>query len=638
VKVTDSLSNTATTGQQNIVVSLGCSSNCTISGNVSGPANSGVTIALSGGPTSKPNTTTDSSGNYSFTGLAGGTYTVTPALGGYTFSPSAPQVLTSASTTTQNFTETSTLASFKVTGTLKYAGGKTGRTFIRVFSSNSCQGGGCSGAAGTSLATAPSSTGTSYTVRGLQNGTYIVLAEIDSLGNGTPNSSNAWGSSGTITVSSSDFSGANITLTDPATPTPVAPSGLTIAPGATFALVQYNQNNSNALQDNNGREIATSYKVYWGTDVNATNGAGSPATFAAHGTNSDKSYIVRNLASGTWYFKMSALVGTTESAASTPVKAVLAAGTGAFTVSGAVTFPGTATGPLYVGLFDGQNSVIYGKEILTPYSSGVTYSITGVPAGNYQAFAIVDQNNNGLIESSDISNVSNNNGGPPALTVSGNITSNNIALTSAVSTMVVTTNHQQSNGSNDSYGINFNLSWGTKRPVAMTLISGPNAALPWDMTVDSNNGFGIGLQNGAVPLVGDTYQFTGTYSDGSALNLTATVTAVLNSFAQSMAMQTTSLGSVTVPLLTWVTPVSTPSPYTYQVGLNATSGSVNVNWNDHGGKNSNGLPSGTTSVLFNADGSANVSSLPTSTNYNWFVQVQDDIGNSSQENQAYDIP
>jgi len=301
----------------------------------------------------------------------------------------------------------------------------------------------------------------------------------------------------------------------------VAPSGLTIAPGDTFALVQYNQNNSNALQDNNGREIATSYKVYWGTDVNATNGAGSPATFTAHGTNNDKSYIVRNLAPGTWYFKMSALVGNTESAASTPVQAALAAGTGAFTVSGAVTFPGTATGPLYVGLFDGKNSVIYGKEIPTPFSSGVTYSITGVPAGNYQAFAIIDQNNNGLIEPGDISNVSSNHGGPPPLTVSGNIANNNIALTSAVSTMDVTTNHQQFNGSNDSYGINFNLSWGTKRPVAMTLISGPNEALPWDMTVDSSNGIGTGLPNGVVPVAGDTYQFQMTFSDGSCLLYTS---------------------------------------------------------------------------------------------------------------------
>jgi hypothetical protein len=105
-----------------------------------------------------------------------------------------------------------------------------------------------------------------------------------------------------------------------------------------------------------------------------------------------------------------------------------------------------------------------------------------------------------------------------------------------------------------------------------------------------------------------------------------------------MTAQTTSPGSVTVPLFTWVTPASTPSPYTYFVGLYSTSGSTNVNWNDYGGNNSNGIPAGTTSVLFNADSSASVSSLPTATSYQWYVGVQDSNGNSSQEATSYNIP
>ena len=87
----------------------------------------------------------------------------------------------------------------------------------------------------------------------------------------------------------------------------------------------------------------------------------------------------------------------------------------------------------------------------------------------------------------------------------------------------------------------------------MTLISGPNVSVPWAVSVDSNNGSFINL-NGAIPNVGDTYQFTGTYSDGSALSLTASVTAVLNSFVTGMTVQTTSPGSVTVPQFNWVTP------------------------------------------------------------------------------------
>ncbi len=426
----------------------------------------------------------------------------------------------------------------------------------------------------------------------------------------------------------------------------MAPSGLAIAPGSTFALVQYNQGNSNGLRDNNGREIDTAYRVYWGTDVNATNGTGSPATFAAHGTN-DRNYVVRNLTPGTTYFfKMTGLVGATESLPSSIVSAVVANGTGPFTISGTVTFPGTATGPLYVGLFN--NTTIYGKEILTPFASPVSYSITGVPAGNYQAFAIVDQNNNGLIEPSDISNVNNNRGGPPPLTVSGNMT-NNITLTTAVSTISITTDHQQTNfiAANDHYNLNLGISWGTKRPVAMTLLSGPNVPVPWDMPVDTNSNEFVSLPMGAAPLVGDTYQFQVTFSDATTQTMPGLVTAVLNSFPPnpSMAMNSPVAGTATVPVLNWGTPASTPSPYTYFVGLyNITNGpAVNVNWNDYGGHNSNGIASGTTSVPFNQDGSAtnngsSISSLPTGTHYQWFVGVQDANGNSSSETVEYDIP
>ncbi len=58
----------------------------TLSGTVS-PISNGmaVTISLSGAATST--TTTDSSGNYVFSGLKNGSYTVTPAKTGFTFTP-----------------------------------------------------------------------------------------------------------------------------------------------------------------------------------------------------------------------------------------------------------------------------------------------------------------------------------------------------------------------------------------------------------------------------------------------------------------------------------------------------------------------------------------------------------------------
>lgn len=58
-----------------------------ISGAISGAGGPGATVGLSGAATAS--TTADGSGNYSFSGLSNGSYTVTPSKTGYTFSPSS---------------------------------------------------------------------------------------------------------------------------------------------------------------------------------------------------------------------------------------------------------------------------------------------------------------------------------------------------------------------------------------------------------------------------------------------------------------------------------------------------------------------------------------------------------------------
>ena len=70
-----------------------------ISGTVTGAAN--VTIDLTGAATAS--TSTDTSGNYSFTGLGNGSYTVTPVKSLYIFAPSNATVSVSANVTGVNF-------------------------------------------------------------------------------------------------------------------------------------------------------------------------------------------------------------------------------------------------------------------------------------------------------------------------------------------------------------------------------------------------------------------------------------------------------------------------------------------------------------------------------------------------------
>lgn len=78
----------------------------TISGTISpSSGGSGSTLTLSG-PTAG-STTADASGNYFFTGLANGTYVVSPTHSGYTFSPSLQTVtINGANAAGVNFTTT----------------------------------------------------------------------------------------------------------------------------------------------------------------------------------------------------------------------------------------------------------------------------------------------------------------------------------------------------------------------------------------------------------------------------------------------------------------------------------------------------------------------------------------------------
>jgi hypothetical protein len=89
-----------------------------ISGSVSGPALVGVTINLTGAATGS--TSTDVNGNYSFTALPTGSYTVAPSLAGFVFSPASSAVtISGANVSVNNFAETaSAAASSSLSGTV----------------------------------------------------------------------------------------------------------------------------------------------------------------------------------------------------------------------------------------------------------------------------------------------------------------------------------------------------------------------------------------------------------------------------------------------------------------------------------------------------------------------------------------
>ncbi|MCX5849761.1 MAG: carboxypeptidase-like regulatory domain-containing protein [Deltaproteobacteria bacterium] len=132
-----------------------------ISGTVSGDTIAGVTITLSGGTSGTAITTTDGSGNYSFSGLLPGGYTVTPSKTGYTFTlASLSPTITSANIPGQNFTSSVVGGTFiySISGTV--SGAVTSGVTINL--------------TGAATATATTGGGGTYSFPNLANGAYTV--------------------------------------------------------------------------------------------------------------------------------------------------------------------------------------------------------------------------------------------------------------------------------------------------------------------------------------------------------------------------------------------------------------------------------------------------------------------------------
>jgi hypothetical protein len=114
-----------------VFISTGCSHHghsstptYNISGTVSGVIQQGVIITLTGA--SSEITTTDASGNYSFTNLQNGSYTVAPTHTGHVFTP-ASQVITINGTNQTAINFTSAISAeditYSISGTVAVSGG-----------------------------------------------------------------------------------------------------------------------------------------------------------------------------------------------------------------------------------------------------------------------------------------------------------------------------------------------------------------------------------------------------------------------------------------------------------------------------------------------------------------------------------
>jgi hypothetical protein len=164
------------------------SSEHTINGTVGGDVQAGVTITLSGD--SSATTTTDTGGNYSFTGLSNGSYAVTPSLSVYSFTPTSQNIIVAdADETGVDFTAVEIIYTYSVNGTV---GGDVQAGVTITLS-------------GDSSATTTTGTGGNYSFTGLLNGSYTVTPSLSDY-SFTPTSE-------IVTISDADDTGVDFAAT-----------------------------------------------------------------------------------------------------------------------------------------------------------------------------------------------------------------------------------------------------------------------------------------------------------------------------------------------------------------------------------------------------------------------------------------
>ena len=655
VKVTDSIGSTQTVSYtvavyrtSQITGQISLSATCG-TGSVAVPT---ITVKLlsSPGNTVVATTTTDSSGNFTFPSVLAGTYTLSPSITGPSslFYP-ATQSVTLANTDANGVGFTVSLG-YTVSGTVNYSGANTGQIYLALVPATPCGAGG----EGTSIFTPGS-----FAIRGVPPGNYNLQAWMDltALANGAPNTSDPTGTL-SVSVLNSNLTGQTVTIADntPGVAPTANPAIQVIAPTDQGVAISYKPVSSN------GVEAATSYDVQWSTSSTFSSG-NVIHNFKAVGNGSDV-WILNNGTAGvtgnpltngqTYYFEARARNSAGAASAwtvyggGTPIGITIGASTTGNEVQGTVTIPGgvTPSGPLYVGYYNQSTNTVYGTRIASPSSSNpFTVYVPTDASNDYVFFEILDQNNDGLIDTGDVANTRQQNLNPIAIT--GPLTSQNLTLGTANSTAQVGVQYYQYGVNNPTtgYNLNFDVREANKLPVAVTLLSGPNVINPVDISNYCSGCGNVQFQyyvplNGNTPNVGDAYTLKVTYSDSSSDTETLTpavtgwngTTSLVGANDVATSLLPNDQESLQ-PTFSWGVPaVDSSDTFSYYL-FDANN---NIVWQIPGqNSNSNGLPSSITSLNWGidpTDASNDLTSGFTLTDqamYSWQLNAADAYGNQA---------
>jgi parallel beta-helix repeat protein len=384
----------------------------TISGTITSAANgSGATVRLAGAVSAT--TTANSSGNYRFTGLANGSYTITASKSGFTFNPSSlPVTVSGGNVTGANFTASAVPpTTYTISGIITSAANGSGATLTLGGASSATTTANSSGAYrftglanGSYTITAsksgftftPSSlpvtvsegnvTGENFTASAVPPTTYTISGTVTSAANGSGTTLTLGGAASATTTANSSGNYSFTGLANGSYTITASKSGFTFTPSSLPVTVS----GANVTGANFTASAVppTTYTIS-GTITSAANGSGTTVRLAGAASttttaNSSGAYSFTGLANGSYTITASKS-GFTFTPSSLPVTISGANVTGANFTASAVppttyTISGTITS---AANGSGATLTLSGAGTSTTASSSGAYSLTGVGNGSY---------------------------------------------------------------------------------------------------------------------------------------------------------------------------------------------------------------------------------------------------------------
>ena len=468
-----------------------------------------------------------------------------------------------------------------------------------------------------------------YTIKGLPNGTYQLHGFIDTRGNGIPYAGSPIGglvSGDTFTVTGSDLTGTNVgfidqvpQVDDPNYPYPAASGGVMATPGNNSAIVFWD-----TPKNLNDIEIADHYNIYWGTnaDVGPGNTVGGGYVTVPSGGDGGH-YLLPSLANNTYYFGVAAVYNGTASTVTTSGPVTVGGTVTGNTVSGTIYVsdingnPATTDKAMFVALSKGDYPLYMTYLPAQPGTavSGRTFSIPGVPAGQYELFAFVDQNGDNQKDTGDwlspeFDNIRQ------WINVSADLPNQAINVIKQNAQQLLTTRYGYNGSPSPGYNLEFNFKSAEKRPAKIEINAGTNFSAS-SITLNSYGDFNLSTPLLTTPTIGDTYTGTITYTDSTTEGFTLQVSNVIPVMpTQSFPIMNTGPAS-TNPTFSWRLTNLPAGGYRYNMNLSDSNGGdwLMDKW----------LDAATLSTPLDIGGS-----LSQGTQYNWRLALVDAFGNSAE--------